>query len=110
MSTVLVVLCITYTGRFKLLWPNFSVLLSREFGAENVNKSCPIRHRFSQKVSNIFIFSYVHVVEPSWSKTTELTMHITAIPRYNAVRITLIPYYAAIAYQPFIGIARFPPL
>jgi hypothetical protein len=36
-------------------------------------------------------------------------LHCTAIPRYNAVRLALIRYYPAIAFQPFLGVTRFPP-
>jgi hypothetical protein len=36
-------------------------------------------------------------------------LHCTAIPRYNAVRLAPIRYYPAIAFQPFLGVARFPP-
>jgi hypothetical protein len=42
--------------------------------------------------------------------TTIKSMHtFTAIPRYNAVRLALIRYYAAIAFQPCLDIlvARF---
>jgi hypothetical protein len=33
----------------------------------------------------------------------------TAILRYNAVRLALIRHYAAVAFQPFLGMAPFPP-
>jgi hypothetical protein len=33
---------------------------------------------------------------------------LNVLPRYTAVRLALIRYYAAIAFQPFLGKARFP--
>jgi hypothetical protein len=41
-------------------------------------------------------------------KNVRFPQKITAMPCYNAVRLALICYYAAIAFKPFLGRARFP--
>jgi hypothetical protein len=48
-------------------------------------------------------------VRPFEADTVTLCVHNTAITRYNAVRLALIRYYAAIAFQPFLDRAHSPP-
>jgi hypothetical protein len=63
---------------------------------------------------NVFEWLMRNAVEnnPMWAragKSAYLTINITVIPRYNAVRLTLIRYYAAVAFQLYLGAERFPP-